>query len=418
MTNPNDPNNPFGGQDNNPFGGGYGNNSSNSNNQNPADSTGSTSYGQGGYGQSGQNGYGQSGSSSYGQGGSSAYGQTGADQTGSTPNSGYGDSTFGQSGQNGYGYGYDQGGSGYGAYGQTPGQDGYGQNSYGQAYAPGPGFQHPENDPNASESGRLLQPAGGPLPVVEPIPFAFKRLFTKNWHVYIGFTAVALIAMFVLMMLFMIPLFAQMAEDPYVDPVEENPIGLILVYVPILLISFLMSIVLYKVALRDTRGEEPSWRTLFKNIPWGQAILVNIIIGLVAGAAVALLVLLTVLLGFIHPALMAIGFILMFVAIFAAMPFLGMAPLYAYDGRTTAGGALKMAWEDVKPNFWPILGSMILISLICAAIGGFTLGVGYFVAFPLQMIAYVFIYRWISAHRDQPAGPQHPESPSGYMSMY
>ena len=416
MTNPNDPNNPFGGQDNNPFGGGYGNNSSNSNNQNPADSTGSTSYGQGGYG--------QSGSSSYGQGGSSAYGQTGADQTGSTPNSGYGDSTFGQSGQNGYGY--DQGGSGYGAYGQTPGQDGYGQNSYDQAYAPGPGFQHPENDPNASESGRPLQPAGGPLPVVEPIPFAFKRLFTKNWHVYIGFTVLMTVGLVLSFLIFLAPMMAQMANDPTVlddpnyNPIVENPVSFILFYLVFFILALLLAIVLYKVALRDSRGEEPSWGTLFKNIPWGQAILVNILVGLVAGVFASVLILISALLAAIHPALIFIGVVVMLVGIFAAIPFIGMVPLYVYDGRANAGGAFKMAWGDVKANFWPILGSMILVSLVCGAISFFTFGLGVFVVQPLQILAYVFIYRWISAHRDQSnqAGTQHPEPPSGYMSMY
>lgn len=404
MTNPNDPNNPFGGQDNNPFGGGYGTNGNNTNNPNPADSTGSTSYGQ-----SGQNGYGQSGSSSYGQSGygDSSYSQGGFGQTGSTPNSGFGDS------------GYGQPGAGFDTYGQ--GQDGYGQN----AYAPGPGFQHPENDPN-SESGRPLQIGPGPLPVVEPIPFAFKRLFSKNWHVYIGFTVLMLIGLVVAMMLTLVPVMMELAnnpaaaEDPNFNPIAENPLSFILFYVLVFVIGMVMTIVLYNTALRDSRGEEPSWGNLFKNVPWGQAILVHILVGLICGVVAFVLMLLSVLLGLIHPALVFLGFLIMFVVFLGLAPFLGMIPFYVYDGRTNAGGAVKMAWQDVKPHFWPVFGAMLLVGLMCGALGFVTFGLGAFLAPPLQTLAYVFMYRWISAHRDQPnqAGPQNPESPSGYMSMY
>lgn len=446
MTNPNDPNNPFGGQDNNPFGGGYGNNSSNSNNQNPADSTGSTSYGQGGYGQSGQNGYGQSGSSSYGQssygqggssaygkgsygqGGSSAYGQSGSDQFGSTSNSGYGDSTYGQSGQNGYGQsgsGYDQSGSGYGAYGQTPGQDGYGQNSYGQAYAPGPGFQHPENDPNASESGRPLQPTGGSLPIVESIPFAFKRLFSKNWHVYIGFTVLMMIASIVALLLIIVPVIAAATNDPNAGSpnynlAEEHPFGIIAGYLVMIAIMFVMYIVLYNTALRDSRGEEPSWGNLFKNIRWGQVILVHVLLGLAVFVIYVVFALLMIFLSEVHVALGIIVFLLMIAAMIAAAPVLNLAPFYVYDGRTNAVGAFKMAWQDAKPHFLLIVVSLFLISIACSAFAIVTIGFGMFALPALQALAYVFIYRWISAHRDQPnqAGPQHPESPNGYMSMY
>lgn len=325
------------------------------------------------------------------------------------------------------GYGGQQpSGTEFPQYGQDSGygDTGTGANPYGggyqeSAYAPGPGFQHPEND-NASESGRPMFIPGGSLPVVEPIPFSFKRLFTKNWHVYIGFTALMLFLMTAAMALFMVPMIQEIANDPNIatdptyNPIENNLGGYIAFYAISLVVSFVMSIVLYNVALRDTRGEAPSWGGLFKGIPWGQVILVYILIGLGVGA---LAVLISFISGLVMAAVPVLGVVVMLV-LFLAMIFLGplitLIPLYVIDGRETAVGAFKAAWNDLKPNYWQVLAAMILVGIVSFMLVVFTLFLATIIALPFQMIAYVFIYRWISEDKPQ----QEPEQPSGYMTMY
>lgn len=311
-------------------------------------------------------------------------------------------------------------------YGQDSGygDTGAGANPYGSgyqesAYAPGPGFQHPEND-NASESGRPMFIPGGSLPVVEPIPFSFKRLFTKNWHVYIGFTALMLFLMAIGMGLFMAPIMMEIANnpdiamDPAYNPVENNLGGYIAFYVLSLVVSLVLSIVLYNTALRDTRGEAPSWGGLFKGIPWGQVILVEILIGLILGAFAVVVGLISGLLTAVLPALGIVVGLLLVVAMIFAGPLVALVPLYVIDGRTNAVGAFKAAWNDLKPNYWQVFGAMILVGIVSFMMMIFTFFLATIIAMPFQIIAYVFIYRWISEDKPQ----QEPEQPSGYMTMY
>ena len=300
----------------------------------------------------------------------------------------------------------------------------YGQN-YGQAY--GQGYEaagYPSFD-EQSESGRPLVIRNEPLPVAEAMSFGFKRLFTKNWHVYVGITFLMSLIMGAASMIYFVPMIneimnnPELIEDPTYNPVLNNPGG----YAGFALISsvagLILSLVLYNRALRDTRGEKPSWKNLFKDVPWGQGILVTVLLVLAIFAVSLVFGLLIGLLASVNPVLGAVAYFALIILLFLASPLLAMIPLYAYDRRTNATGAFKAAWQDVKPQYGRVLGALILVGIVTILIIVFTLGFGFIIAQPFQILAITFIYRWISAYRDAPQqAPQHPEAPGGYMSMY
>lgn len=433
MTYPNDPTNgPTG--DNGVNGNSSGNNGFNSDNNNannqggnpfgsgPNDSqygSGSTSYGSSSYGNNsgnqGSSSYGNSYGSSYGSQDNSSqyptYGQS-SDQTGqSNQSSGQNFGQYGQSSQ------YGQSGQ----YGQTPNEPSFGQtysqqDQYGQPgqqpYAGyGPGYVNPDTQ---SESGKPLVVTGGPLPIGEPIPFGFKRLFTSQWHVYIGLMIIPFIVAMVVTFAFFLPIAIAASNDPYYEPGAGFVATAFILALILFLVMVAFSIVTNKVALKDTEGVKPTWENAFKNVPWGQSFLAYILVGLAAAVVFGLLFFLSIWLMTVVAPVGVILLLLTGVALFLASPFLTFIPLYAIDGKASATGAFSAAINDIKPQYWRVLGAVLLLGIAVAAVNFITGGFAGIITAPVQVLGTVFIYRWISGGSQQPQQQQ----PDGYMSMY
>ncbi len=315
----------------------------------------------------------------------------------------------------------------------------YNQGNESNPYGPTSGYVDPETLP---ESGRPLTIPAEPLPATEPVPFGFKRLFTSQWHVYVGLIFVPFLVSMVLGLAVIVP----MAMNDFNSGMEDfsGPTTTAITIWQILasIASFIFGIVAYKVALRDTRGEKPQWSTAFKGVPWGQGLLAYILTGLCFGVVLVALFFLGGFLASQIPALGAVVMILTVIAGILSYPFVTMIPLYAIDGRTTATGAFAAAWNDVKANYGRVFGALILLGIVCGAISLFTFFLGMIIAIPVQLLGTVFIYRWISEYghaslsaqnpAQNPAqqatqpyqhpenqNPQNPEDPgSGYMTMY
>lgn len=307
-------------------------------------------------------------------------------------------------------------------YAAAPGYDQYGT---------GPGYVNPETQ---SEAGRPLHIPAEPLPPVEPVSFAFKRLFTHKWHVYVGLLFLPMLIAMVGGLIFVLPQIINDANNGVEELSTSTNATMTVWQILMSLLSFAFSIVVYKVALRDTRGEKPTWGGAFKGVPWGQAILVYLLAVLAFGLVFIGLALLGGFLAAQVPVLGAIVIVLTMLIGFFSYPFLAMIPLYAIDGKTSATGAFAAAWNDVKAHYWRVLGAIVLVGLLSLALVVFTLGFGLIIVAPLQVLAYVFIYRWISEyghaglsaqntaqpyqHPENPQNPQNPGEPGGYMTMY
>lgn len=312
--------------------------------------------------------------------------------------------------------------------GQNPGQNpgpNFGQNApqnFGQTqYPPTSGYVNPDTQ---SESGRPLHIPAQPLPPAEPIPFAFKRLFTSQWHVYIGLTFLPVLIAIVGGLIFILPQIISDANNSVEEMSTSTSVTMTVWQVLVSILSFAFGLVVYKTALKDTRGVKPTWSNAFKDVPWGQGILAYLLTALAFGGAFVALAFLGGLLGSQVPAL-GVSFILLTIIGFIFLyPFMVMIPMYAIDEKTSATGAFAAAWNDVKPNYWRVFGALLLAGLVAMGITIFTIGFGGIIAALLQVLTTVFVYRWISdrgeSAQSAPLGQpyQHPEQPGGYMSMY
>lgn len=314
----------------------------------------------------------------------------------------------------------------YGNYGNDAGQ-GYGQNP-GNSYPPTSGYVNPEL---GSESGRPLQIPPTKLSPAEPIAFGFKRFFTSQWHVYLGLMFLPFLIAMVGFFVILLPQIINDANSASGEISTGLGVSMAIWYVVIIGLSLVSSLALTKAAVKDTRGVKPTWQNAFKDVPWGNGILVYVLL------MIAMIV--------VYVGIVALGWglaqvseVLAAIVVFVAMigflflyPFAAIIPLYAIDRKTSAIGAFGAAWKDVKAQYWQVLGALILTNLAMMVIVMVTFGFGALVIAPVQILATVFIYRWISEHGSTSqsgpgagpnAGPgqpyQNPGQPGGYMSMY
>ncbi|WP_156968714.1 hypothetical protein [Corynebacterium freneyi] len=80
------------------------------------------------------------------------------------------------------------------------------------------------------------------------------------------------------------------------------------------------------------------------------------------------------------------------------MPISVMMQMLVMDGRAKVLEAPAVAWNLVKARFWPVVGALVLASIIGAA-GIFLCYVGALYTAPIQMVAYVEIYRQVVGGR-------------------
>lgn len=274
--------------------------------------------------------------------------------------------------------------------------------------------------PDQSESGRPLIIPGGPLPILAPFSFTFKRLFTVNWHVYIGFSVLVTVLVLSGVSLYGVELQGQIDNsyfepgDPSYKPIYETSVFLIAAFVVLLLTSYFGYVVLTHLALRDTRGVRPAWGNLFKNVPWVQGILALILVSLIPFALDRGFDLLENALDQGGSDLAGKILIVGRIGGFLLWPMLILIPMYAIDGRTNALGAFKAALKDATPHYLQILLVTLPISYLAYRTVFFTLTIGLPIFLPVACLVYVFIYRWVSAHRDAPHqyAPQYPQHPA------
>lgn len=304
---------------------------------------------------------------------------------------------------------------GYG-YGQYSGQ------GYEQGYSASGAYGYPPLQ-KQSESGCPLVIPGGPLPIGQSISFGFKRLFSKKWHVYVG-TSILQGLLSLLLLLVCAAVFAE-PIDRYQNGEDLSPKDLFLVLPPglfMLLVWAAMFAVQSKLALRDTRGEQPSWGRVFNNGPWGAAILAAFLAFLIPVGLSTVLTWLGDSLDQLKPGLGQVVSLIDNIVGILVSPLFALVPFYALDGRTDALGAFKAAWDDIKPHFWRLVLTVLIYSFVTLAGVVLTLGLGLLVFVPYSCIVLAFVYRWISAHRDTPQQAaqyqQYPDAQGGYTSMY
>ncbi|WJY66786.1 hypothetical protein CAQUA_10495 [Corynebacterium aquatimens] len=289
--------------------------------------------------------------------------------------------------------------------------------------------------PQQSESGRKIDFPGGPLPIVDAIPFAFKRLFTSQWHVYVGLMALIFIPLLIWTAMLVVPILFYDGLGAGRE-LPDNPIDLygvpymlviVVFYLLIIACSFLCNVALCTTALRDVDGEKPSWDRVFKDVPWGKGLgayaavfgammVVVMVFGLLIGLAAA-----------IHPALLFLVVPIVLVVSFVLPPFVSLLPLYPIDGKTTVTGAFKRVWADVKPQFFRVWAALFVLQVVITALAYLTLGIGLIFVGPLSVLGVTFIYRWVATNNGgapvafqagypQAGYPQPPQygGPSGY----
>lgn len=274
------------------------------------------------------------------------------------------------------------------------------------------------------ESGRKVYFPGGPLPIVEPIPMAFKRFFANKWHVYVGLTLLPLIPLMIFFISFMIPLMIEATRTPAgsnSDPFEEISLAFLIIgalaYLATLIVMIVSNVALFTVAMRDFDGEAPSWGRAFKGLRWGSAIGVMVLLYLAVLAIAIACGALSAGLVQVNEFLVIPVILLFIVVMILVVPYFAMVPLYAIEGKAGPFGAFKRAWIDVKANYWQVFAAIILLGIVNIGIYFVSMGLGVFIVTPVSVLGQVFIYKWISSTPEVAPGatPGMP-SASGYAA--
>ncbi|EEI17117.1 hypothetical protein [Corynebacterium lipophiloflavum] len=247
----------------------------------------------------------------------------------------------------------------------------------------------PENFPYTQDP----QPA--PWGVADPVGYAFKRIFSRNWHMWIGLTLifiVALIAVFAVMVSWVaVPI----DGDVNASMSSGQIVALIVFFVVFIGASVYLTALYYNAALRETRGEEQTWGTVFKGVPFGRALLSFVVVLGIMLVVYAITALVLFLASLVSPWLIALAAILVIVALIPVTIVLSFVQVYIIDGYSV-GDALSAARRDVLRDFWKVFASLLLLTVIGYALILVTFGIGLLVYVPLLSLASVFIYRKIS----------------------
>ena len=361
---------------------------------------------------------------------------------GNPGNDPYGQQGHGQDpyGQQGYGndpYGQQSYGNdpyGQQGYGQDPyGQQSYGQDPYGQAgyqgyQAPGQGNwqqgQQGVGDPGVGvgQPGGEAPPTSpvmsgeAPFNITQPITTAFKRV-NSNVGTWLGFMAAAFGVIAVVTFIFFGVIFGGMwsslsnydPSDPYGGPAGGGlgaAVGAFLLMYPVLFVLiFAFMVFAYRGAFEEIDGRRPTFGTFFRVTRWGSLVGVwffTSILGIVAQIPGFLMMFAAGAMAERSTAAGIVVTLLAYVLLIGGsvvmMPISVMMQMLVMDGRAKVLEAPAVAWNLVKARFWPVVGALVLASII-GAVGIFLCYVGALYTMPIQMVAYVEIYRQVVGGR-------------------
>lgn len=348
---------------------------------------------------------------------------------------GYGQGPYGQEGYGQQGYGQDP--YGQQGYGQDPyGQQGYGQDPYGQAryqgyqgyQAPGQGYWQ-QGQQGAGDPGVGVGQPGGEAPptspvmsgeapfnITQPITTAFKRV-NANIGTWLGFMAAAGGVIAVVMFIFFGVIFSGMwsslsnydPSDPYGGPTGAGfgaAVGAFLLMYPVLFVLiFAFMVFTYRGAFEEIDGRRPTFGTFFRVTRWGSLVGVwffTSILGIVAQIPGFLMMFAAGAMAERSSAagivVTMLGYVLLIAGSFVMMPISVMMQMLVMDGRAKVLEAPAVAWNLVKTRFWPVVGALVLASII-GAVGVFLCYVGALYTLPIQAVAYVEVYRQLVGGR-------------------
>lgn len=310
----------------------------------------------------------------------------------------------------------------YDPYGQQP-NDPYGQepnNPYGQQ--PNYGYQqdphgYQQNQGNSaggpgvgvSQPGGELPPtspvASGPVEyrVTGPISIGFRRL-NANFGSWVLFG----IAYFVLGALntwLSTPEFPDLDDPAAVQAYSEASAVGSLWTILFAIVTLVLTIFMYRGAFEEIDGRKPAVGDFFRVTRWGSLIGVFLLVilayvvvmipGFVLIVVGAMMSLNSAGLGGL---LLILGFVALVVLIIAFVPVAATAPLAVLDGRATVTQSFGFVWAAIKPNFWKVVGTMIILALI-NFVGAMLCGLGLIYTMPLLVIASVAMYRQLIGGR-------------------
>lgn len=254
------------------------------------------------------------------------------------------------------------------------------------------------------------------IDVFSPIKFGFSRTF-KNASFWIPFALLNMVIMFGGLAIAVLPVFFQLQDSPNNEP--DLPISTIIVYIAMIIILFVLGIMGMRQAIRDVsavgndnktiiQDKTPaSWNTLTRDIAWGKIIatmlLVVVIAGLIGGILGSAI-------GFVMSNVISgetvntgvviasmLFTIVVYLVIFAISTLIAYSSYFATDPETNVQlspvDCIKKSFYVVKDNFWIVFGFNIVLAIITSFIALLTLGIGFFVAIPVSLLAQAYMFR-------------------------
>lgn len=236
----------------------------------------------------------------------------------------------------------------------------------------------------------------GRLRPLGALDFAFRHLFSGKWHVYMGIQLIptaVIIAGGIAIVAFMI---AKTSQDPSYQPPDAFLIGFGAFYVGVMLLSYLLNLVSCAVALKHSRGHEPTWKGAFADTRLGRGIGASILVLLGFALLIVGLIALAVLAENATGGQSALFAVVCVAGFILLSPFFVLAPLYAIDRRTSVIAAIPVAFRDVARQYFRVVAALLLITFVALGLAFFTMGLARIVAVPLLILGLVYIYRSIS----------------------
>lgn len=293
---------------------------------------------------------------------------------------------------------YNQDNSGFG-YQQNPGY-GYQGNAGDQSQDIGPGVGQP---------GGELPPTSpvfaGPAPyrAMEPISIAFKRL-NANFGAWVLFGIIGFVIS-VAGTWFSMPEVPDYNDLAAVEAYAQTASTPGFVSFIVVILSMFLTLFLYRGAFEEADGRKPAVGDFFKISRWGSIIGVYVLV-FIASFALTIPGLLLIIGGsaltISSPGagvgLLIIGLLVMLAMVLVFIPLATMAPLAVIDGRATVTKSFGFVWAALKPVFWKVLGTLIVLGLI-NFVGLMLCGLGVIYTMPLYSIAVVIMYRQVIGGR-------------------